>query len=148
MKKLLLPLTVLILIGCSTFKLSTHNYDPIYGPSGNEIEVGIIETQFQLNRKLRNDVQFRYDFAQYAMDQPYSWYFQHRTFNNLDTLLIVVGITGVLIVGIIGTVATTVTTSGDIILQLITLTGKIEIETIEEYPTVKVEEVLPITTGM
>ena len=82
MKKLLLPLTVLILIGCSTFKLSTHNYDPIYGPSGNEIEVGIIETQFQLNRKLRNDVQFRYDFAQYAMDQPYSWYFQHRTFNN------------------------------------------------------------------
>jgi|TARA_R110000851_G_scaffold68250_7_gene153654 hypothetical protein len=72
---------------------------------------------------------------------------------HLDTLLIVagiilVGITGVLIVGIIGTVATTVTTSGDIILQLITLTGKIEIETIEEYPTVKVEEVLPITTGM
>tara|TARA_B110000858_G_scaffold18263_1_gene18438 strand:+ start:731 stop:1096 length:366 start_codon:yes stop_codon:yes gene_type:complete len=67
---------------------------------------------------------------------------------HLDTLLIVAGITGVLIVGIIGTVATTVTTSGDIILQLITLTGKIEIETIEEYPTVKVEEVLPITTGM
>tara|TARA_R110000822_G_scaffold58995_1_gene147306 strand:+ start:4162 stop:4542 length:381 start_codon:yes stop_codon:yes gene_type:complete len=72
---------------------------------------------------------------------------------HLDTLLIVagiilVGITGVLIVEVIGTVATTVTTSGDIILQLITLTGKIEIETIEEYPTVKVEEVLPITTGM
>tara|TARA_B110000483_G_scaffold203431_1_gene245711 strand:+ start:393 stop:1304 length:912 start_codon:yes stop_codon:yes gene_type:complete len=82
MKKLLLTLTVLILISCSTFKLSTHNYDPIYGPSGNEIEVEVINTQWDLNRKLQNDFQFRYDFAQYAMNQPYGWYFQHRTFNS------------------------------------------------------------------
>ena len=82
MKKLLLTLAVLIFISCSTFKLSTHNYDPIYGPSGNEIEVDIINTQWDLNRKLQNDFQFRYNFAKYAINQPYSWYFQHRTFNS------------------------------------------------------------------
>ena len=82
MKKLLLTLAVLIFISCSTFKLSTHNYDPIYGPSGNEIEVDIINTQWDLNRKLQNDFQFRYNFAKYAINQPYSWYFQHRTFSS------------------------------------------------------------------
>jgi len=84
MRKLLLTLSILILIGCSTFKLSTHNYDPIYGPTGNEIEVGVINTQWELNRKLRDDFQFRYNFAEYAMNQPYSWYFNNRTLNRYN----------------------------------------------------------------
>ena len=78
MKKLLLTLTLLIFMSCSTFRLSTHNYDPIYGPSGEEIEVKVINSQWELNRELRNNFQFRYDIAQYALSQPRSFDWNNR----------------------------------------------------------------------
>ena len=85
MKKLLLTLTVFIFMSCSTFRLSTHNYDPIYGPSGEEIEVDVITNQWELNRKLRDDFQFRYDFAQYAISQDRSFDWRFNRYNRFNT---------------------------------------------------------------
>lgn len=84
MKKLLLTSIIFLLTSCSTFRVSTLNYDPIYGPDGTEIATDVIENEFQLARKFRTDFTFRYNFAQYAMDQPYSWYFSNRMFNRAN----------------------------------------------------------------
>ena len=49
---------------------------------------------FQFQRKLRTDFNFRWDFAQYAMNQPYSWYWNNprldgiwRPYNRFDVYL-------------------------------------------------------------
>lgn len=81
MKKPLITLLILLLSSCSTFRVSTLYYDPIYGPDGTEIVTDVIDNEFQLARKLQTDFTFRYNFAQYAMNQPYSWYFNNRTLN-------------------------------------------------------------------
>ena len=82
MRNILYLLFVLLFTSCgTTYHLSTLNYDPIYGPDGTEIKVDTIDNEFQLARKFRTDFRFRYDFATYASNQPYSWYFSNRMFN-------------------------------------------------------------------
>ncbi len=76
----------LLLSSCSTYRLSTLNHDPLYGPHEVALEVPSdvqIDTlsYSQFKRKLRNDFSFRYDFAQYAINQPYSWYMSNYSFN-------------------------------------------------------------------
>ena len=99
-------LTKLIIVGlglvaigittsCSSLKLSTMYHDPIYGPEEVVLQVPAdvkIDTlsYSQLKWKLRTDNTFRWNFAQYAMDQPLSWYnsnFRYsywRPFNSFD----------------------------------------------------------------
>ena len=71
------------------------HYDPIYGPEEVVLtvpaDVKIDTLSFsQLRWKLRTDNTFRWNFAQYAMDQPLSWYnsnFRYsywRPFNSFD----------------------------------------------------------------
>ena len=84
MKKLIILLLGLLLTGCSaTYQLSTLNHDPIYDtvlevPADVQIDTLSVS---QLRWKLRTDFQFRWDFAQYAMDQPYGWYMSNYSFN-------------------------------------------------------------------
>jgi len=71
---------------CATFKLSTMYHDPLYGPEEVVLDVPAdvtIDTlsYSQLRWKLRTDSRFRWDFAQYAMDQPYSWYTSNYSFS-------------------------------------------------------------------
>ena len=80
MKKLIYILLIVLLTGCSTFRLSTYYEDPVYF-NGEEVEV--IDNYFELNRKLRTDFNFRWDFAQYAMNQPLSWYYTNSSFNRI-----------------------------------------------------------------
>ena len=82
MKNYLLLLTVLLFTSCGTFKISTLNYDPIYDGNGNEIEVNVINNEFELDRKFRTDFQFRYNYAQYAISQPISFDWNNRFFRN------------------------------------------------------------------
>ena len=84
MKKLLITSLIILLTSCSTFRVSSVYYDPIYGPEGTEITTDVIDNEFQLTRKLQTDFTFRYNFAQYAMNQPYSWYFNNRTLNRYN----------------------------------------------------------------
>ena len=91
MKKLLVLFIGILLSSCSSqYFLSTYNgvevHDPLYGskevilqvPSTVEIDT---LSYSQLKWKLRTDSRFRYDFAQYAMDQPYSWYTSNYSFS-------------------------------------------------------------------
>ena len=71
MKKVLLILSVL-LIGCTSYQPITST-DPIYGYTTNTIE-----NEFELQRLLRTDFKFRYDFAQFAMRQPLTWQWSNR----------------------------------------------------------------------
>ena len=88
-------IVLLFMYGCASFKLSTMHYDPIYGPEEVVLtvpaDVKIDTLSFsQLRWKLRTDNTFRWNFAQYAMDQPLSWYnsnFRYsywRPFNSFD----------------------------------------------------------------
>ena len=93
MKKLIILLLGLLLTGCSaTYQLSTLNHDPIYDtvlevPA--DVQIDTLSYR-QLRWKLRTDFQFRYDFATYAMNQPYSWYMSNyrysywRPYNSFD----------------------------------------------------------------
>ena len=71
---------------------SAGNLDAIYSSaSENQIEVDSITSLYQLRHKLRTDFNFRYDFAQYAMNQPYSFYWNNprlegiwRPYNRFD----------------------------------------------------------------
>ena len=73
MKKVLLVLSVL-LIGCTTYQ-PIASVDPIYGYTTKTIE-----NEFELQRLLRTDFKFRYDFAQFAMRQPLTWHWNNRMF--------------------------------------------------------------------
>ena len=84
MKKLLITSSLIFLISCSTFRVSTLYYDPIYGPDGTEIVADVIDNEFELARKFQTDFRFRWDFAQYAMNQPYSWYFNNHALNRYN----------------------------------------------------------------
>ena len=81
--RVLAVIVVLILLtGCGTFKVSTLNYDPIYDGDGNEIELNIVDNEFELNRLIRDDFNFRYNFGQYAKRQPYNSIINNRYFRN------------------------------------------------------------------
>ena len=63
--------------------------DGIYQTSSTKVDT--INSVFDLKRKLRNDFNFRWDFAQYAMNQPYSFYWNNprlesiwRPYNRFD----------------------------------------------------------------
>ena len=88
---------LLSLCSCSTYRLSTLNYDPVYGPEDvvltvpSDVKIDTINSYFQLRHKLRKDFNFRWDFAQYAMNQPLSWYYSNprlegiwRPYNRFD----------------------------------------------------------------
>ena len=89
-------IVMFLMYGCSSsFYLSTMHHDPIYGPEEVVLTVpsGVkIDTlsYSQLKWKLRTDNTFRWNFAQYAMNQPLSWYnsnFRYsywRPFNSFD----------------------------------------------------------------
>ena len=79
----------------SSFYLSTMHHDPIYGPEEvvltvpSDVKIDTLSYS-QLKWKLRTDNTFRWNFAQYAMNQPLSWYnsnFRYsywRPFNSFD----------------------------------------------------------------
>ena len=81
---------------CTSYKLATLNHDPIYPvdyviPVTNDTKIDTINSLFDLKYKLRTDFNFRWDFAQYAMNQPYSWYWNNprldgiwRPYNRFD----------------------------------------------------------------
>ena len=80
MKKLLFLL--LTLTGCATFQVSTLNHDPIYSIEGSDAEIVVISNEFELQRLLRTDFNFRLDFAQYALSQPRSFDWNNRILGN------------------------------------------------------------------
>ncbi len=94
---LLTGILILSLCSCSTYRLSTLNYDPVYGSEDvvltvpSDVKIDTIDSYFQLRSKLRRDFNFRWDFAQYAMNQPLSWYYSNprlegiwRPYNRFD----------------------------------------------------------------
>ena len=85
----------LLFSGCgSQWYLSTTNHDPVYDryiEVDSSTKIDTINSLFHLKRKLRTDFSFRWDFAQYAMTRPYSWYFNNprldgiwRPYNRFD----------------------------------------------------------------
>jgi hypothetical protein len=64
-----------LLTSCgSMYQLSTLNHDPMYI---DDVRVDVIENRMDLNWKLRTDSKFRWNFAQYAQNQPLSWYYDN-----------------------------------------------------------------------
>ena len=96
MKKLILCFLLILLCSCSSYKLATLNNDPLYPidyviPVTNDTKIDTINSFSDLKWKLRTDFNFRWDFAQYAMQQPYSWYWNNprldgiwRPYNRFD----------------------------------------------------------------
>ncbi len=75
MRTILLILLALLLTSCgSMYQFSTINHEPEYI---GDVRVDVIESRMDLNWKLRTDNQFRWDFAQYAQNQPLSWYYDN-----------------------------------------------------------------------
>ena len=77
-----LLLLVLLLSGCASFQVSTLNHDPIYSIEGSDAEITVINNEFELQRLLRDNFNFRYDFAQYAKSQPISFDWNNRILRN------------------------------------------------------------------
>jgi len=82
MNKSLFLLLVLLLTGCASFQVSILNHDPIYVIKGSDTEINVIGNEFELQRLLRTDFNFRYDFAQYAISQPRSFDWNNRVLGN------------------------------------------------------------------
>ena len=82
MKKSIFLLLVLLLTGCATFQVSTLNHDPIYAIEGSDAKINVINNEFELQRLLRTDFNFRFDFAQYAISQPRSFDWNNRILGN------------------------------------------------------------------
>ena len=82
MNRSLFLLLVLLLTGCASFQVSTLNHDPIYSIEGSDAEITVISNEFELQRLLRTDFNFRYDFAQYAISQPRSFDWNNRILGN------------------------------------------------------------------
>ena len=77
-----LILLILLFTGCASFQVSTLNHDPIYSIEGSDVEIVVIDNEFELQRLLRDDFNFRYDFAQYAKSQPISFDWNNRILRN------------------------------------------------------------------
>ena len=75
MRTILLILLGFLLTSCgSMYQFSTINHTPEYI---GDVRVDKIENRMDLNWKLRTDNQFRWNFAQYAQNQPLSWYYDN-----------------------------------------------------------------------
>ena len=74
-------LVLFLLSSCSSaWYMASNNYnnDPIYGvveSTGDTIKIDVISNDFQLDRKFRFDDKFRWNFAQYAMNQDLRWHY-------------------------------------------------------------------------
>ena len=77
MRKLLF-IILLSLSSCASFQISTLNHDPIYTLEGSDVNIKVINNEFELNHLLRNDFNFRYNFAQYAQTLPITWHYSNR----------------------------------------------------------------------
>lgn len=83
MRKLLL-LTIVLLSSCSSLQLkyATLNYaasiDGIY--SSQPIQVDVIDNDWDFARKLRNDWNFRQDFAWFVQNQDIGWYYRNYNY--------------------------------------------------------------------
>ena len=84
----------MILSSCSSYKLALLNHnDPMYPveyvvPIAEDTKIDTLSFS-QFRWKLRTDFNFRWDYAQYAMNQTYNWYssFSYnvwRPFNSFD----------------------------------------------------------------
>ena len=92
--KFIYSLLILLLTSCGVqWQYTTLNHaaqiDSIY--RSPNIQIDTINSVSDLRWKLRTDFNFRYDFAQYAMQQPYSWYWNNprlegiwRPYNRFD----------------------------------------------------------------
>ena len=81
MRKLLF-IILLSLSSCASFQISTLNHDPIYSIEGSDAEITVIDNEFELQRLLRDDFNFRYNFAQYSKSQPISFDWNNRILRN------------------------------------------------------------------
>ena len=82
MRKLFVLFVLGILTSCgSSYQLSTLNHTPDYI---GDVRVDVIDNEMELSRLLRTDDKFRWDFAQYAMNQDMRWqydfYWDNRMF--------------------------------------------------------------------
>jgi hypothetical protein len=82
MRKLFVLFVLGILTSCSSsYQLSTLNHTPEYI---GDVRVDVIDNEMELSRLLRTDDTFRWDFAQYAMNQDMRWqydfYWDNRMF--------------------------------------------------------------------
>lgn len=98
LKGLLMGILLMLLSGCGMqYKVATTNccsdgiYDDVILEIPDTTKIDTISSIFQLKRKLRTDFNFRWDFAQYAMTQPLSWYYNNprldgiwRPYNRFD----------------------------------------------------------------
>jgi len=90
MKKLLLLMGSLLLTSCGVqWQYSTLNHaghNPKYNTVIKLPDDVVVDTlsYFDLQRKLRNDFVFRHNFALYASNQPYNWYFNNPMFNRYN----------------------------------------------------------------
>ena len=71
--------------GCSTYKLATLNHDPMYPveyviPVADNTKIDTLSYS-QFRWKLRTDFNFRWDYAQFAMNQPFNWYSSNFSYN-------------------------------------------------------------------
>ena len=80
-------IVMFLMYGCSSsFYLSTMHHDPIYGPEEvvltvpSDVKIDTLSYS-QFKWKLRTDFNFRYDYAQFAMNQPLSWYNRNFTYS-------------------------------------------------------------------
>ena len=82
MRKLFVLFVLGVLTSCgSSYQLSTLNHSPEYI---GDVRVDVIDNEMELSRLLRTDDKFRWDFAQYAMNQDMRWqydfYWDNRMF--------------------------------------------------------------------
>ena len=79
-KRLLAILSLFLLTSCGVnWHVSTINHDPIYGSIvvADDVEVDTITTRWDFERKLRTDFSFRWDYANYMMTRPMSFYYRN-----------------------------------------------------------------------
>lgn len=82
---LLAAAAFLLLTGCGVnWHISTTNYDPIYGDenylTADDLKVDTLSYR-EFRWKLRTDFNFRWDYANYMMDQPLSWYYRNQNWS-------------------------------------------------------------------
>lgn len=83
MKKLLTILSLILLTSCGVnWHVSTLNYDPIYDDENyivvsDDVNVDTISSRWDFERKLRTDFNFRWDYANYMINQPLSFYYRN-----------------------------------------------------------------------
>lgn len=82
---LLAAAAFMLLTGCGVnWHISTTNYDPIYGDenylTADDLKVDTLSYR-EFRWKLRTDFNFRWDYANYMMDQPLSWYYRNQNWS-------------------------------------------------------------------